>query len=67
MLTALDAFDSEVQAHVRRKECAAGACLALTRFYVDPKLCQGSGACVEACPAPLHRGRQGLGGRHRRL
>ena len=60
VLTALDAFDSEVQAHVRRKECAAGACLALTRFYVDPKLCQGSGACVEACPAHCIEGGKGL-------
>lgn len=51
VLSALDAFESEVAAHIRRKECAAGACLALTRFYVDPKLCQGSGACVDACPA----------------
>lgn len=60
VLTALEAFDSEVQAHVRRKECAAGACLALTRFYVDPKLCQGSGACVEACPAHCIEGGKGL-------
>lgn len=51
VLSALDAFESEMAAHIRRKECAAGACLALTRFYVDPKLCQGSGACVDACPA----------------
>ncbi len=60
VLTALDAFESEVQAHVRRRECPAGACLALTQFYVDPKLCQGSGACVEACPAGCIEGGKGL-------
>jgi len=60
VLSALDAFESEVAAHIRRKECAAGACLALTRFYVDPKLCQGSGACVDACPAHCIEGGPGL-------
>ena len=60
VLTALDAFEGEVQAHVRRRECPAGACLALTQFYVDPKLCQGSGACVEACPAGCIEGGKGL-------
>ena len=34
--------------------------LALTRFYVDPKLCQGSGACVDACPAHCIEGGPGL-------
>ena len=60
VLSALEHFDSEVQAHVRRKECAAGACLSLTQFYVDPKLCQGSGACVDACPAHCIDGGKGL-------
>lgn len=60
VLTALDAFEGEVQAHVRRRECPAGACLALTQFYVDPKLCQGSGVCVEACPAGCIEGGKGL-------
>lgn len=60
VLTALDAFESEVEAHVRRKACAAGACLALTQFYVDPALCRGSGACVDACPAHCIEGGPGL-------
>lgn len=34
--------------------------LDLTRFYVDPKLCQGSGACVDACPAHCIEGGPGL-------
>lgn len=60
VLSALDAFEEEVAAHVRRKQCAAGACLALTQFYVDPKLCRGSGACVDACPAHCIEGGKGL-------
>ena len=60
VLTALEGFESEVMAHVRRKECPAGACLALTQFYVDPKRCMGSGACVDACPAHCIEGGPGL-------
>ena len=52
-LSAMDAFAAETQAHVRRKECAANACLALTQFYVDPQLCNGCGKCLPACPVPV--------------
>ena len=60
VLSAMEAYSDEVNAHVRRKECPAGACLALTQFYVDPKRCQGSGACVDACPAHCIEGGKGL-------
>lgn len=60
VLSAMDAFAAETQAHVRRKECAANACLALTQFYVDPKLCNGCGKCVSACPKQCIEGGEGL-------
>lgn len=59
-LSALEAFAGETLAHVRRKECAANACLALTQFYVDPQLCKGSGACLAVCPAQCIEGGEGL-------
>ncbi len=59
-LSAMREFESEVLVHVRRRECASGACLSLTQFYVDPKLCRGSGACVSACPAHCIEGGEGL-------
>lgn len=59
-LTALQAFESETAAHVRRKECAAGVCLALTQFYVDLQRCKGDGACIAACPAHCIEGGAGL-------
>lgn len=48
--TLLTAFEKEVDAHIRRKECPAGVCLALTQFYIDPALCKGDGKCAEVCP-----------------
>ncbi len=49
--TMLQAYEAEVDAHIRRKECPAGVCLALTNFYIDPTLCQGCGKCAEVCEA----------------
>lgn len=60
VLSALDEFADEVSAHARRRECPAGACLALTHIYVDPKLCRGCGACMKACPAGCIEGGSGL-------
>lgn len=50
-LTMCKSFDKELDAHMRRKECPAGVCLALTQFYIDPALCKGDGKCAEVCPA----------------
>lgn len=50
-LSAMSAFEGETMAHVRRKECAANACLALSQFYVDPQRCTGCGDCIAVCPA----------------
>lgn len=47
----IQAFAQETEAHVQKKECPAQVCLGLTKFYIDPKLCTGSRACVEVCPA----------------
>lgn len=59
----LEAFSQEAEAHVRKKECPAQVCLALTKFYIDPRLCQGSGACVELCPQHCIEGKDGYASR----
>lgn len=51
VLSLLKEFGGEVDAHIRRKECPAEVCLALTQFYIDPALCKGEGKCAEVCPA----------------
>lgn len=55
----LTAFGPETEAHIRRKECPAEVCLALTRFYIDPSLCTGNGACVDICPEHCIEGKDG--------
>lgn len=52
-------FASEIEAHIRRKECPEGVCQALVQFYVDPALCKGSGACMEVCPKDCIEGKEG--------
>ncbi len=49
--TMMEYFRDEAEAHVRRKECKAGACLAFLQIYVDPAKCQGAGECAKVCPA----------------
>lgn len=53
------AFAQETEAHVKKKECPPGVCLALTNFYIDPRLCTGRGACVDVCPQHCIEGRDG--------
>ena len=55
----LKTFGAETEAHIRRKECPAGVCLVLTKFYIDPSLCTGSGACVDICPEHCIEGKDG--------
>lgn len=50
VLSLLERFAPEVERHTKDKVCPAGSCLALTQIYIDPKLCQGSGACADVCP-----------------
>lgn len=59
ILTVAENFEKEAEGHVKRKECIAGVCLALTQFYVDPGKCQGCGACIAACPKDCIEGKEG--------
>lgn len=57
--SALEHFGDEVNAHLRRKECPSGACKSLLTIYIDPTLCQGTGDCMDVCPADCIEGRSG--------
>jgi len=51
VLTSLRYFREEYEAHVKEKRCPAGACRALTAFYIDLEACaRGCDACVGSCP-----------------
>jgi NADP-reducing hydrogenase subunit HndC len=50
VLTTLEYFRDEYEAHVRDGRCPAGECTALTHLFIDPELCTGCMACVRYCP-----------------
>ncbi len=51
VLSTLQHFRHEYEAHVRDRRCPAGQCRALLTFTIDPELCNGCTLCAKACPA----------------
>jgi len=51
VLTTLRHFRDEYEAHVVDKRCPAGRCRALTRFEIDPHVCEGCTVCKSSCTA----------------
>ena len=49
VLTTLNYFLDEYQAHIRDKKCPAGVCKGLIRFFIKDS-CPGCGMCVKTCP-----------------
>jgi NADH-quinone oxidoreductase subunit F len=50
VLTTLRYFRDEYEAHILEKRCPAGACKALTSYYILADKCQGCGICARECP-----------------
>jgi len=50
VLTTLNYFRDEYEAHVKDKRCPAGVCKALIRYEIVDVNCPGCGLCVKACP-----------------
>ena len=51
VLTSIQYFRDEYEAHVKEKRCPAGMCRALTAFYIDLETCsRGCDVCVGSCP-----------------
>ena len=50
VLSTLRYFRDEYIAHVKDKTCPAGACKALTNFYILPEKCKGCTLCARNCP-----------------
>jgi NADH-quinone oxidoreductase subunit F len=50
LLTTIQYFRGEYEAHIREKRCPAGVCAALTAFAVEEQACKGCGLCQKACP-----------------
>ncbi len=51
VLSTLQYFRHEYEAHIFEKRCPAKRCVALLEFVVDPDRCKSCGLCVKNCPA----------------
>ena len=50
VLSTLQYFRDEYEAHIKDKKCPAGVCRELIQYSIDSEECTGCGACVKACP-----------------
>jgi NADH-quinone oxidoreductase subunit F len=51
VLSTLQYFREEYEAHISEQCCPALSCKALISFQIDPEKCKGCGACLRKCPA----------------
>ena len=50
ILSTLQNFREEYEAHINEKRCPAGVCAALLNYYIDPETCVGCSLCAKICP-----------------
>lgn len=50
VLSTLQYFRNEYEAHIKEKKCPAGVCKALIQYFVDEEKCNGCLLCVKNCP-----------------
>jgi NADH:ubiquinone oxidoreductase subunit F (NADH-binding)/NAD-dependent dihydropyrimidine dehydrogenase PreA subunit len=51
VLSTIQYFRNEYEAHIRDKRCPAGVCKALITYRIDKKKCTGCGRCPKVCPS----------------
>jgi len=50
VLSTIQYFRDEFEAHIKERRCPAGVCHALIAFSIDQERCTGCGGCVRDCP-----------------
>ncbi|UCF07079.1 MAG: NADH-quinone oxidoreductase subunit NuoF [bacterium] len=57
VLSTLQYFRDEYDAHINEKKCPAGVCRALISFRIDPEKCNGCFLCNKQCPEKVIHGK----------
>lgn len=50
ILSTMDTFGHEYEAHVSQKKCPAHVCTAMLTYTIDPAKCTGCTLCTKVCP-----------------
>ena len=50
ILSAMEHFGAEYEAHIYDKKCPAGVCKSLLNYYIEPDKCRGCTLCKRNCP-----------------
>ena len=50
VLSTIEHFLDEYEAHVNDKKCPAGVCKSLLSYHIDPEKCKGCTLCARKCP-----------------
>ena len=56
ILSTMEKFPEEYEAHMRRKRCQALVCERYVTFHILPDLCDGCCACADGCPGDAIEG-----------
>lgn len=59
LYTAINKFGDEFEKHIDRKICNTLNCIAYANYFIDPKVCNGCGQCIE-CPENAIKGGNNL-------
>ncbi|NQT72834.1 MAG: 4Fe-4S binding protein [Chloroflexi bacterium] len=59
VLTTIQYFRDEYEAHIRERRCPAGVCKALFSYYIDPEKCKACMICLRNCPVDAIIGEKG--------
>ncbi|MGQ1891715.1 NADH-ubiquinone oxidoreductase-F iron-sulfur binding region domain-containing protein [Thermophagus sp. OGC60D27] len=60
VLSTMDNFPDEYEAHVKNGKCPAGQCRALMQYVIDQNLCVGCTLCSRVCPVDAISGSKKL-------
>lgn len=60
VMTTINYFRDEYEAHIREKRCPAKVCKALISYYIEPEKCQACMICLRSCPVNAIAGGKGL-------